>query len=170
MSKATLVLEIDKPHFTVKLYENLLNIDLKGGIKNEIEEALENKPILRETIGAILSIFAPLHVRLCDIDSVYAEKTGKVKIVLPHRRDVDIPLELKEAKRLVSKLNQLIPKEKKKELDRVIRENRLKRIAGEEEKMARSSAVASSGFPLPQPPGILHQIKESKEKLEKEET
>ena len=37
MSEA--ILEVDGPHFTVRLYENLLKIDLKGSLKNEIEEA-----------------------------------------------------------------------------------------------------------------------------------
>jgi len=40
-SKAPLVLEIDKPHFIVRLFTNVLKVDLKGGAKNEIEEALE---------------------------------------------------------------------------------------------------------------------------------
>jgi hypothetical protein len=41
------VLEVDRPHFTIRLYENLLKTDLKGSFKNEIEEALENKPVLK---------------------------------------------------------------------------------------------------------------------------
>ena len=40
MSDKTVVLEIDKPHFTVRLYENMLRIDLKESVKNEIEEAI----------------------------------------------------------------------------------------------------------------------------------
>lgn len=60
MPEAIAILEVDGPHFTVRLYENLLRVDLKGSLKNEIEEALENKPILKETIGNILSTFAPL--------------------------------------------------------------------------------------------------------------
>ena len=57
MPEAIAVLEVDNPHFTVRLYENLLKIDLKGSFKNEIEEALENKPILKETFGSVLGIF-----------------------------------------------------------------------------------------------------------------
>jgi len=34
------VLEVEDPHFTIKLYDNLLKIELKGSFKNEIEEAL----------------------------------------------------------------------------------------------------------------------------------
>jgi hypothetical protein len=61
-------LNVENPHFIVRLYENLLRIDLKGSFKNEVEEALENKPVLKETIGGLLGIFVPLHIRLSDID------------------------------------------------------------------------------------------------------
>lgn len=83
MSETDLVLEIDHPHFIIRVTNDLLRIDVKGNVKNEIEEALENAPGLRETIGSILSVFAPLHIRLSDIDSVKMEKTGEVKIALP---------------------------------------------------------------------------------------
>jgi hypothetical protein len=110
MPEAIPVLEVDRPHFTIRLYENLLKIDLKGSVKNEIEEALENKPVLKETIGSVLSVFVPLHIRLSDIDSVHMEETGKVKINLQLHRNIVIPLERKDAERLVDKLNELIPK------------------------------------------------------------
>jgi len=109
MPRTTIVLAVENPHFTIRLYEDLLKIDLKGSFKNEIEEALENKPVLKETIGRILGIFAPLHVRVSEIDSVHMDETGKVKVSLPHHRNVVIPLERKEdAEKLVEKLNQLI--------------------------------------------------------------
>ena len=73
MPEAIPVLEVDRLHFTIRLYENLLKIDLKGSFKNEIEEALENKPVLKETIGSVLSVFVPLHIRLSDIDSVHMD-------------------------------------------------------------------------------------------------
>lgn len=56
MQNAMPVLKVENPHFIVRPYENLLRIDLKGSFKNEVEEALENKPILKETIGGILGI------------------------------------------------------------------------------------------------------------------
>jgi hypothetical protein len=62
MPTANTVLEVEDPHFTIRLYEDLLKIDLKGSFKNEIEEALENKPVLKETIGRVLGIFVPLHI------------------------------------------------------------------------------------------------------------
>jgi hypothetical protein len=58
--KATAVLEVDNPHFTIRLYEHLFKIE-KGSFKNEVEEAIENKPVLKEMIGSVLSIFVPLH-------------------------------------------------------------------------------------------------------------
>jgi len=138
MSETTVILEIDKPHFTIRLYKNMLKIDLKGTLKNEIEEALENKPSLRETLGHILGIFAPLHIRLCDIDKVKMEKTGNVKIILPHHRDVVIPLETRYAKKLVDKLNELIPEEKEKELERIMGEQKLQKIVEEETERGRT--------------------------------
>jgi hypothetical protein len=126
-----LVMEIDKPYFAVRLYKDVLQIDLKGSFKNEIEEALENKPFLRITIGSLLGIFVPLHIRLSHIDSARIVNEGKVKLILPYRRDVLIPLAPKEAKRLVDNLNALIPVEKGKELERIIRERELQKMVEE---------------------------------------
>ena len=111
MPAANTVLEVEDPHFTIRLYEDLLKIDLKGSFKNELEEALENKPVLKETIGRVLGIFVPLHIPIGDIDSVHMDEAGKIKVSLSHHRDILIPLEHKEdAEKLVDKLNQLILK------------------------------------------------------------
>ena len=113
MPEPITVLEVENPHYVIRLSENLLKIDLKGSIKNEIEEALENKPVLKETIGRVFDIFVPLHISLIDIDSVYMDETGKIKVSLLHHRNIVIPLERKEdAEKLVDKLNLLIPKAK----------------------------------------------------------
>lgn len=122
MPRTTAILGINAQHFTVRLYETMLEIDLTENIRNEIVEALENKSVLRETAGTILGMFVPLHIRTSDIDSVQTEETGIVRIVLPHHRDIIIPLKPDEAKKLVNKLNELIPKEKRKELLRLIEE------------------------------------------------
>lgn len=124
MSGTKTILEIEGPHFTLRLYEDWLRIDLKGNTKNEIVEALENKPVLKQSIGNILEIFAPMHIHLSDIDSVHVDSLGKVKLVLPLRRDVTIPLGVNEAKNLVEMLNPLIAKEKEKETQRAIRERK----------------------------------------------
>jgi len=69
---------------------------LKGSFKNEVEEALQHKPVLKETIGKILGVFVPLHILVSDIDSVDRDETGRVTVNLPHRRDVSLPFEHKE--------------------------------------------------------------------------
>jgi hypothetical protein len=144
MSETEIVLEIDHPHFIIRVYENLLRIDVKGNVRKEIEETLENTPILKETVGSILGLFVPLHIRLSDVDSVHMEKTGEVKIKVRHRRDVTIPLEIEEAKRLVSKLNQLIPEAKRRELERIMQENKLQRIIKEKKEEEKEMGVASA--------------------------
>jgi hypothetical protein len=111
MPETIKILEVKNPHFTIKLSDDLLKIDLKGSFKNEVEEALEHKPVLKETLGKILGVFVPLHILVSDIDSVDLDETGKVTVNLPHHRDVVLPFEHKEnAEKLVEKLNQLISK------------------------------------------------------------
>jgi len=112
------VMVIDKPHFQVKLYKTLLEVDLKKGVKKELEDVLEAKPTLRENLGFIFQTIIPLDVRLRDIESVQVDKKGQVKVAIPHRRDVVIPLEPNESRRLVDKMNELIPIEK----ERAVRE------------------------------------------------
>ena len=109
MHTAIMVLKIENPHFTITLYKNFLKIDLKGSLKNEIEEAVENKPVLKETLGHILGIFVPLHISVSEITSASMEETGKIKISIRHHRDVVLPLERKEdAEQLLEKLNQAV--------------------------------------------------------------
>jgi len=111
MPKTVTAVEVEDPYFTITLSNSLLKIDLKGSFKNEVEEALENKPVLKETIGRMLGIFVPLHIRVSDIDSVHMNETGKIKVSLSHHRNIVIPFERKEdAEKLVENLNQLISK------------------------------------------------------------
>jgi hypothetical protein len=170
MSDMDLALEINKPNFTVRLYENLLTIDLKETIKNDIQEALENEPGLKQTIGTILGLFAPLHVHLKDIDSANVDKAG-AKIRLPHRRDVIIPLEPKESETLVEKLNLLIPEAKEKEYERLREEGKLEKTV-EEERITPEEVTPSSGFPsspLPEPPGIRRKMRDAEKRIADEE-
>ena len=108
MHTAIMVLKIENPRFIITLYENFLKIDLKGSLKHEIEEALENKPVLKETLGHILGIFVPLHISLSEITSLSMEETRKIKISIRHHRDVVLPLERKDAEKLLEKLNQAV--------------------------------------------------------------
>jgi hypothetical protein len=166
MSETKLVVEIKKPHFTISLYEKMLCIDLKGTLKDELEEALENKPILRETAGRILGIFVPLHIQLSSIESVTKDEIGSVKIHCPHHRDIVIPLEPKEAKRLADKLNQLIPEAKEKELEQIMKEHKLRKIVEEEQLKEKEEEVVPMGtqFPIPQPPSTREKIIEEIQK------
>jgi hypothetical protein len=145
MSKATEVLRIVRPHFTVRVYEDRLRIDLNGSVKNGIEEAFENSPVLKQSIGSILGMFVPLHVHLSDIDSVRMDKSGKVVLKRPRHRDVVIPLEPTDAKRLVDKLNQLVPATKKKELKRIMEENRFQRKEEAEHESSEENVSLSGG-------------------------
>ena len=141
MPEAIAVLEVENPHFTIRLYENLLKIDLKGSFKNEIEEALENKPILKETIGSVLSIFVPLHIHLSDIDSVHMDERGRIKVSLPHHRDLVIPLERKDAENFVDKLNQLVSKAKKLEIKEHVMKKRDRKSKRKSKRVPPSSYV-----------------------------
>ncbi len=120
MTEGNIVLKVENPHFTVRLYENLLKIDLKGSFKSDIEEALENKPVLKETIGKILGVFVPLHIRINEINSVQLDETGKITVSLPHHRDIVIPFERKEdAEKLVEKINELISRDETERLEEI---------------------------------------------------
>ena len=128
MATEDLVMVIDKPHFTVKLHQSLLEVDLKSGIKKELEDVLEASPALRENLGFLFQTIVPLDVPLRDIESVDVDEKGHVKIVIPLRRDIVIPLESKESKRLVEKLNELIPIEKARFAKLLIEAEKARRI------------------------------------------
>jgi len=110
------VMVIKKPHFTVKLHKTLLEVDLKEGLRKKLEDVLEAKPILRENLGFLFQTIIPLDVPLKDIQSVRVDKNGRVKIALPSRRDIVIPLKPNESKRLVETMNEWIPIEREKAL------------------------------------------------------
>jgi hypothetical protein len=169
MPKTITVLEIEDPHFTIRLSNNLLKIDLRGSFKNELEEALENKPVLKETIGRILGIFVPLHIRVSDIDSVHMDETGKINVRLPHHRNIIIPLEHKEeAEKLLEKLNQLTSNA----LDVKIKENNAKRqVKRKLKRKSRGVSPSSYGtvpyyFPTEQA-DIVSKIKRKRKKQQK---
>jgi hypothetical protein len=166
MSSDTEVLRIDEPHFAVRVYESSLRIDLNGSVKDEIESALENKPVLRESIGNILAVFVPLHVPLSDIDSAQMDKKGKITIKLPRHRDVVIQLKPENAKKLVDKLNQLAPGKKEKAREQIYDEQKSQRIDNAEREYDRE-ALSSSQFPMPSPPGVRRIEKEAEKQEEK---
>src|SRR5207249_9362802 len=116
------VLMLDKPHFQVRLQSDLLKVDLKDGARAEIEKLAEARPALRDTIGWMFQTIIPLDVHLWEIEKVTVEPSGKVNIRIPHRRDIHIPLEPLEAERLVEKMNELIPIEKARRVERELAE------------------------------------------------
>ena len=109
---------IDKPHFVVKLHEDVLEVDLKEGAKKELEDVVEARPILRESLGILFQTIIPLDVALSAIESAEVDDKGRLKVVIPLRRDIIIPLEFDESTRLAEKMNELIPLAKLKEAER----------------------------------------------------
>ena len=112
------VLVIDRPNFQVKVHSDTLEVNLKEGVRREIEKLAEARPILQETLGWIFQTIIPLNVRLWEIDSASVDSGGKVSLLIPHRKDLHIPLNPADGRRLVDKLNQLIPSEKAREMER----------------------------------------------------
>ncbi|HEV2119542.1 MAG TPA: hypothetical protein VGS11_05505 [Candidatus Bathyarchaeia archaeon] len=121
------VFMLDKPHFQVKLHSDMLKVDLKEGARAEIEKLAEARPALRDTIGWVFQTIIPLDVHLWEIEKVTVEPSGKVNIRIPHRRDIHIPLEPLEAERLVEKMNELIPVEKERRIERQLAEKAAER-------------------------------------------
>ncbi len=165
---SNLIMQIDHKNFSVMLYENVLKVEPQKSIVHKLEEALENKPILKDTFGEILHMFAPLHLRLSQIEKASVDKKGNVKLVIRQHRDVTIPLKPSESEKLVEKLNELIPKEKQKELERYISEKRLQSDAEREEGIERTPLTIG---PSPEPPteGVFEAERESEEHIEREE-
>ncbi len=114
-----LVLKVDKPHFVVLLHEDTLELDLKEGARKELEDVVEAHPILRESLGLLFQTIIPLDIALKDVDSAEVDDKGQLKIIIPLRRDITIPLDLNESKRLADKLNELIPLAKLKDAKRM---------------------------------------------------
>lgn len=124
MAAEDLVMVIDKPQFTVKLHPSLLEVDLKEGVKKELEDFVEANPILRGSLGFLFQNVIPLDVSLKDIESVELDDKEQVKIIIPQRKDITIPLEPDESRRLIDKLNELIPIEKQREIERILAASR----------------------------------------------
>ena len=111
MSNVDKILKIENPHLTLRLYPNMVKVDLKGSFKNEIEEAVENKPVLKQTLGKVLGLFVPLHIKIRDIDLAEMKENGEVKLKIPKHRDITIPFERKEdAEKFFDELNKNIKK------------------------------------------------------------
>jgi hypothetical protein len=150
MTTDDLIMVIDKPLFTIRLHQDLLEVDLKEGAKKRLEDFVEANPMLRGSLGFLFQNVVPLDVALKDIDSVEADEKGRIKIAISHRKDIRIPLEPNESQEFIGKLKELILAEKKKEIERILALDkrqllrRLKTLSlelGESEKIARPRAV-----------------------------
>lgn len=95
----------------------------------ELEDVLEANPVLRENLGFFFQTVIPLDVPLKDVEDLSADENGTVKIVIPLRRDITIPLDLEEAERLVTKLQELIPLAKQRYYDRLLASQKAEREA-----------------------------------------
>jgi hypothetical protein len=113
MTGEDLIMVIDKPLFTIRLHQNLLEVDLKEGAKKKLEDFVEANPTLRGGLGFLFQSVVPLDVALKDIESVEQDEKGRIEIAIPHRKDINIPLEPNELKKFISKLKELILAEKK---------------------------------------------------------
>ena len=114
MTNSDIVMQIEKPHVKVKLHERVLEVDLTGGFKKELEDIVEAKPALRQTVGFLFQTIIPLDVPLKDIESTTLDERGRVKIIIRHRSDLIIPLTPDESKPFLIKLDWLIALEKQR--------------------------------------------------------
>lgn len=137
MTDEDIVMEIDKPHFRVKLHSTFLEVDLKEGIRKDLEKLIEAKPAIRDSIGMLFQTMVPIDVKLRDIKSVSLDNKGRVKIDIPSRKDLTIPLNEKESTSLINKLNELIPPEK----ERAMRDSSEARKAEKAYKSARETTL-----------------------------
>jgi len=103
------ILVIDKPDFVVRLHKDLIEVDLKEGGKAKIEDAIEQDPLLRKTLGFVLQTTIPSDVKLCDIKSCEVDDKGQLKLVIPRHVDIVLPLGIEDANRLAYELKDLIP-------------------------------------------------------------
>lgn len=108
------ILQFDRPHFVVKLHKTWLEVDVKEGLKKEVESILESRPALRESLGFLVQTLIPLDVSLADIESVRHDGKGMVHVVIPHRKDLDIKLTPEEVKIFVPRLQEYMGDEKVK--------------------------------------------------------
>jgi hypothetical protein len=138
-------MKISTPTFLVKLHPTHLEVDLQKGTRKKLEDAIEAHPRLKESLGFLLQYVIHLDVALKDVEKVEFDKKKHVRIMIPNRRDITIPLEQKEAIKLINELNELIPKEKQREIDRLLKERETRRqleregktVEGLEETQAR---------------------------------
>jgi hypothetical protein len=103
------ILVIEKPDFVVRLHKEWIDVDLKKGGKEKIEDAIETDPLLRKTFGFVLQSTIPSDVELCDIERCEVDDKGQLKLVIPRHVDIVLPLGIDDANKLAFELRDLIP-------------------------------------------------------------
>ncbi len=131
-------LTLDKPQFEVKLQPGVLTLHIKEGAVREFDKLAEQTPHLRDSLRWMFHEIIPLKVKLEDIEHVDSDATGRIRIKVSARRDIHIPLDHEESNKLLEKLNELIPREKERAVER--------RKAAEESK-ERVRREEDEGFP-----------------------
>ena len=112
MTSDDVVTLIEKPHFKVTLHPRLLKVDLTEGVRRELEDIVESREVLRHTVGFLFQTMIPLDVPLKNIESTGLDEKGRVKIVIPHRRDLTIPLPREESKAFLTRLDETVALER----------------------------------------------------------
>jgi len=88
-----------------RAHEDIVEVDLKEGVKKKLEDVIEAHPALRKTLGFALQTVIPSDVELCDIDAVRVDDKGNLRLVISRHVDIILPLEVDEARRLEEELN-----------------------------------------------------------------
>ncbi|MHA2403859.1 MAG: hypothetical protein ACXADH_12765 [Candidatus Kariarchaeaceae archaeon] len=120
MTSEKVILQIEKSQFIVKLDRDVLQVDLREGVMKELEDVLEATPDLRDNLGFLFQTLIPLDVSLKDIERVDSDENGVIKIIIPNRRDILLPLDVSEAEQFKIKLHELIPLAKQRYIERLL--------------------------------------------------
>ncbi len=125
------ILTIEKSDMVINLYKEKLEVDFKEGILKKVEDVIEENPLLSDSLGFLMQSVFPLDVLLRDIEDV--ERTeGKIRIIIPMRKDIEIPLNDAEIDLLYTNLMELIPIEKNKYYREILTKTRSQKEAEED--------------------------------------
>lgn len=133
------ILTIEKPSIVINLYKNKLEVDFKEGILKKVEDVIEENPLLGDSFGFLMQSVFPLDVLLRDIEDVKRVE-GKLRIIIPLRKDIEIPLTDAEMDLLYSNLMELIFVEKDKYYKEILAQAQARREA-EKDKYQKGSRV-----------------------------
>ncbi len=112
------LLVVEKPKFVVRLYDDVLDVDLKEGARREFEHLIEDRAALRKSLGFLFQTVYPSDIPLSRIGSVEVDDNGQLKIIIPRHVDILIPLEFEESWRLAKQLRELVPRARAKKSER----------------------------------------------------